>query len=474
MTTTDDHHRALTVGLVLTVTLVGFETLAVSTALPSISQDLHGVALYGWVGSAYMLGNLLGIVYAGRAADRRGPAPPFLLGLTLFAAGLALGSFAPSMGVLVAARLVQGLGGGAIPAIAYVAVGRAYPAEMQPRVFAIMSSAWVIPGVVAPAISAVITASFGWRWVFAGLLPFVVPAAVLTFPALRVLGAPARADEAPSISRRAAVRVTFGVAVLLAAIDGLPVAVAVALGIVGLVVATRAYLVLTPRGTLRAARGLPATIAVRGLQTFGFFGADFFVSRLVRDARGGSYTLLVVAVGAGTLAWTGAAWIAARQLGRVGARPLVRTGFAVIAVGNALLIVAALHDAPLALVVVAPTITGFGMGLGYSPVSVTMLSQAEAGREGAASAALSLTDVLGFAVGTGIGGAFVHLADAQGWTVGRGVQLAFALPLAVALVGLWVGRRLPAPKTAPEHASHGHVGRADATHVRVDGQAVGS
>src|SRR5581483_11830756 len=115
----EGRRRALTVGLVLTVTLVGFETLAVSTALPSISKDLHGVALYGWVGSAYMLGNLLGIVFAGRAADRRGPALPFGVGLTLFATALAIAAIAPSMAVLVSARFVQGLGGGAIPAIAY-------------------------------------------------------------------------------------------------------------------------------------------------------------------------------------------------------------------------------------------------------------------------------------------------------------------------------------------------------------------
>ena len=444
--------RALTVGLVLTVTLVGFETLAVSTALPTISKELSGDALYGWVASAYMLGNLLGIVGAGRAADRRGPALPFTIGLSLFAAALLGAAVAPSMAVLVGFRFVQGLGGGAIPAIAYVAVGRGYPARLQARVFAIMSSAWVIPGVVAPLISAVITERIGWRWVFAGLLPFVVPAVALTVPPLRALGAPAnRTGSQATASRGAALRVTFGVALVLGAISGIPLVLAVPFGAGGLWIALRAYTALTPAGTLQLAPGLPATIAIRGVQTFAFFGADFFVSRVIQTARNGSFTILVVAVTAGTLMWTVAAWIAARLLPRHGPRRLVTVGLGCIAIGNALLVLAAWDHTPIFVAVVAATVSAFGMGLSYSPVSVTMLAQAEDGREGTASAALGLTDTLGIAIGTGIGGAAVALAHARGWTDSAGAQLAAAGPLLGALAGAFAARRLPG--RVPERAT---------------------
>src|SRR6266702_4911728 len=86
--------RALTVGLVLTVTLVAFEALAVITILPAVKDDLGGLRLYGWVTSAFFLGTLVGIVVAGEQADRRGPAPPFLLGIVLFSIGLAIGGLA--------------------------------------------------------------------------------------------------------------------------------------------------------------------------------------------------------------------------------------------------------------------------------------------------------------------------------------------------------------------------------------------
>src|SRR5690349_23497929 len=89
-------HRALTTGLVLTVTFVASEALAVVTVMPVAAHDLGGIGLYGWVFSAFMLGCVIGIVAAGREADRRGPAVPFVGGLVLFGSGLAVAGLAPS------------------------------------------------------------------------------------------------------------------------------------------------------------------------------------------------------------------------------------------------------------------------------------------------------------------------------------------------------------------------------------------
>src|SRR5215470_2208123 len=115
--------RALTGGLVLTITFVAAEALAVVTVMPVVARDLHGLSLYGFVFSAFLLGTMVGIVAAGRAADRRGPAVPYICGLVVFAAGLLVAGLAPSMPVLVAGRALQGVGAGAVPAVAYVAIG---------------------------------------------------------------------------------------------------------------------------------------------------------------------------------------------------------------------------------------------------------------------------------------------------------------------------------------------------------------
>src|SRR5215471_7888667 len=180
--------RALTTGLVLTITFIASEALAVITIMPVVAKDLRGLSLYGWVFSAFMLGNVIGIVTAGRQADRYGPARPFIGGLVLFGVGLAIAGLAPTMLVLVGGRALQGIGAGAVPAVAYVAIGRSLPESLQARMMAVLSTAWVVPGLVGPAISAAVASLIGWRWVFLGLLPVVAVTGSMALPALFRLG----------------------------------------------------------------------------------------------------------------------------------------------------------------------------------------------------------------------------------------------------------------------------------------------
>jgi MFS family permease len=457
----DRSRRALTLGLVLTVTLVGFEALAVSTALPRIQEELHGLALYGWVSAAYLLGQLVGIPAAGLLADRRGLAFPFGAGLTLFAAGLSIAGAAPAMWVVVVARLLQGVGGGVIPAVAYVAAGRAYPPQLRPRVFAITSTAWVLPGLIGPSISAAVTLRLGWRWVFFGLLPLIPPAALMTLPSLRRLGGAlggalteAQAEaQAVDSERGAGVRdarrlrraalLALGVALLLLS-PALPLAPAIVTGAAGALLAFRSYVAIAPPGTLRLRPGLPVTIAMRAVQTFSFFGVDFFVPYAFNGVHGASLAVAGLSVTAATFAWTAGAWISERVLERVGPRAQVRRGLVCIALGN-LLIALVLWPGTASLIsgLVGSVIAGLGMGLGYSVVSVVMLAYAEPGREGATASSLSLTDTLGAALATGIGGALVALGVARGWHPRSGVLLAYALPTLTAVLGVAAASRLP-------------------------------
>ena len=242
-------HRRLTTGLVLTITLVAFESLAISTVMPDVRDDLGQLDLYGWVFSAFFLGTLVGAVMAGRAADRRGTAAPFVLGLTLFAVGITIGGAAPSMLVLVLARVLQGLGAGAIPAVAYTSVGRAYPSSVQPRVFAVFSTAWVIPGMAGPAAASAISHALDWRFVFWAIVPLIAVALVMTLPALRQADARAAAPTGPDVDGdrvRWAVVLAVGAGLVLAATTATSAPVAIGLAVVGVPVAARAFLALVP------------------------------------------------------------------------------------------------------------------------------------------------------------------------------------------------------------------------------------
>ena len=151
--------RGLTIGLVSTITLVALESLAIGTVMPEVAKELGDLPLFGWVYTAFFLGSLIGIVLAGGVLDRMPLQRPFAVGLGLFGMGLVIGGLAPSMPVLIAARFLQGLGAGALAPTAYVAIGRCLPERLQPRMFAMLSTAWVVPGIIGPSLAAVVG---GW------------------------------------------------------------------------------------------------------------------------------------------------------------------------------------------------------------------------------------------------------------------------------------------------------------------------
>jgi MFS family permease len=443
--------RTLTVGLVLTVTLVAFEALAVITILPTIKDDLGGLRLYGWVTSAFFLGTMVGIVVAGGEADRHGPARPYVLGILLFAGGLAIGGMAPSMLVLVLARALQGIGAGAIPATAYAAIGRSYPEALRPRLFAVLSTAWVAPGLLGPALSALVATHLGWRYVFLGLLPLVLLAAGLALPSLRRIGpppigsaaAPGQEAEPSGSGLLDAVRVSGGAGLFLAGLTNRSPLLALPLAAAGLLVGLRPLLRLLPRGTLRARGGLPVAILSRGLLTFAFFGADTYVPLTITAVKGYSTAVASIAVTAATLAWTAGSWVQERRVAAWGSRRLVRCGLVVVLAGIAAEAASLLPWMPVAVAVAGWGVAGFGIGLAYSPISVTVLGLASAGRQGRASAQLQLSDTLGTALGAGLGGVLVAAGVAAGWPQWAGLAGAFAMTGAVALLAIGLARRMP-------------------------------
>ena len=442
--------RALTAGLVLTITFVASEALAVVTVMPVVARDLGGLRLYGWVFSGFMLGSVVGIVAAGREADRRGPAAPFVAGVVLFGCGLAVAGSAPSMGVLVAGRVLQGIGAGAVPAVAYASIGRSLTGSLRARMMAVMSTAWVAPGLAGPALSAEVARLFGWRWVFLGLLPIVAVAGSLAVPALIRLGPP---DSPPTQEHRLGdgIRVAAGAALMLAGLtlaSSGTVLAGLALIVAGVLVGLPALRRLVPDGTLAARPGLPATILTRGMLTFAFFGADAYVTLTITTVRHHSTVVAGLALTGATLAWTAGAWAQARLSDVWEGRRLVRTGMVIILVGIAGMALVLSPDVPVAEGLAAWTVAGLGMGLGYAPLSLMMLQHASPGQEGQASASLNLTDTLGTAIGIGVGGAAVAAAAGRGGHLYLGVGVAFAVAAAMGIAVLVVTRRLPPGTTS--------------------------
>ena len=443
--------RLLTVGLVLTITLIGFSALAVETVLPIVSDELGGVSLYGWVFSAFFLGSLASVIVAGGIADQRGTLLPYAIGLSLFALGLAISGAAPAMAVVVAGRLIQGVGSGAILAATYASIARAYTETERPRMFAIMSTAWVLPAIVGPAAAGFIATASSWRLVFVGLLPFALLAAALAVPALGRLGPPARPGE--GASRRDAVLVAIGAGVLLAGLTNATLALAVALLVAGAAIAGPALRRVTPAGTLTAGSGLGAAVLVRGLLTFAFFGTEAFLPLMLREARGLSPALAGIVLTTGGLTWTTGSWVHERLAPRLASRTIITTAFALVVLGASGVLAVLLAPIPVEIAYFAWAISGAGIGFGYAAISVLVLRLAPTHRTGATGAAMQVLDNLGTALGTGVGGAAVAVAVARGSPVEAGIAAAFVIAIAGGLLGLGVSRRLDASRPSVVAAS---------------------
>ena len=374
----DPAHRALAIGLLLTITLVGFEALGVATAMPVVARSLHGLSLYGWVFAAATLASLVGTAVAGQQVDRLGPARPFAAGLALFGIGLLIGASAPTMTVLVGGRFVQGLGAGVIAPVVYAVIGRTFGPHGQARMFALLSSAWVLPGLIGPSISAAIVQHLGWRWVFFGIVPLIPLTAALSLPALRHLVAVPRDGDAgtPGLTARA-VRLAAGTGLVLAGL-GFRSLLAAPFVIVGIALALPALRGLLPPGALVGRAGLPAAVATRGLQTFAFFGAEAFVPLAITAVRGRSPIAGGLVLTTGALSWTAGAWIQERTWRRIGRRACAVVGLACITASVASVALVLVPWVPVAAAAGAWFIGGFGMGISYSSLSLTVLAEAAA------------------------------------------------------------------------------------------------
>jgi MFS family permease len=437
--------RPLTLGLVLTITLVAAEALAVSTAMPIVARDLGGLELYGLVFSAFFIGSLFGIVVVAGLIDRVGVVPPFLVGLGLFAVGLAIAGSAPSMAVLIGARFIQGVGGGAIPPVAYVAIGRSLPDHLRPRMFAMLSTAWILPGVFGPAIAGFVAEHFHWRFVFLGLLPLIVVSGTMAYRGLRAIPAGhALAATVESLRRRFATAAVLavGVVLLTAGLASETPAIMVGGALAGLVVTAFALRRLTPPGTLRAGRGYPSAVLLRGVLTFAFFCIDTYVALLLVEVRGWSATASGVALTAATLSWTAGSWTQARLSHRIRAERFVRLGFPVVAVFIGALGLVLLPAVPAWFAIPIFAAAGFGMGLTYSQFAIIVLRDAPPAIVGTVTAGLTLSDVIGTALGTGVSAAAVAASVRAGLGPGPGIAVAVVVGTAVALVGFVLSPRL--------------------------------
>jgi MFS family permease len=411
----------VTLGACALVFLAAFESLAVTTIMPVVSRELDGASLYALAFAGPLATGVIGMVASGNWSDRRGPVGPLYASVAMFVLGLLIAGTAATMPALVAGRLVQGLGGGAMTVALYVVIARVYPPVLHPKIFAAFSTAWVVPSLVGPFAAGLVAQLASWHWVFLGVVGLVVPALLMIVPALRGLhGAPGGGPgvepggstpkaAAPEDMSLPATRLSSGTGRLawaaLAALAVLGLNLSALLPVAGGIVAVAAVVVallavrpLLPRGTLTARRGLTSVILIRGLAAAAFFGAEVYLPYLLVERYDFSPTFAGLSLTGGAVSWAVGSTVQGRLGSRLDNRRAVRTGAGLVLGAIVLVLVTTLLNWPAAVAIIAWVFAGGGMGVMYARLSVMTLALSSKGEQGFNSSAMSISDSLGGAL----------------------------------------------------------------------------
>jgi len=387
----------VTVGAAALIFLAAMQALAVTTVMPIVSADLDGASLYAVAFAGTLATSVIGMVAVGAWSDRSGPKAPLYAAVALFVVGLLIAGLATSMPLLVVGRLVQGLGTGGQTVALYVVVARVYPSATHGRVFAAFSAAWVVPSLIGPFLAGAVTEYLHWRWVFLGVAVLTVAAFVMV--AIRLHSIALDTDE--PTSARTALRLACAVAVaggaLALSLAGQLGAWSWAVVAASIAVIALAARPLLPSRTLRAGRGLPSVVLMRGLIAGALFGAEIYVPYLLIEQYGFSPTWAGLGLTAAALAWAAGAEIQGRFGDRIGNARITIIGLAQLfgsVVVAALTAAAHLHPAVL---VIGWAFAGAGMGLMYPRLTVLTLAYSTPQNQGFNSSALSISDSIGAA-----------------------------------------------------------------------------
>jgi MFS family permease len=438
----------VTVGAVAMIFLAAIQSLAVTTVMPVVSDDLDGAALYAIAFSGTLATGVIGMVAVGAWSDRSGPVWPLTASVILFVGGLIVAGLAPTMEVLVIGRLIQGLGTGGQTVALYVVVARVYPPAIHGRVFAAFSAAWVVPSLIGPFLAGAVTEYIHWRWVFLGVAALTVLAYIMV--ATRLWGTPLDTEH-PSTARigpRLACAVAVAIGALALSLAGELGPFAIPTVVASVIVIAFAVRPLLPRRTLTAARGLPSVVLMRGLIAGALFGAEIYVPYLLIDEYDFSPTWAGLGLTAAALTWAAAADVQGRFGDRIGNTRITIFGVAQLAAATAVCALSAtLHLHPL-IIVIGWAFAGSGMGLMYPRLTVLTLAYSTPRDQGFNSSALSISDSVGAATSiAAMGIVFTSLIASD-----AAFPAVFLLGVGLALLALVPGLRL----------GHAHEARAEA------------
>jgi EmrB/QacA subfamily drug resistance transporter len=402
----------------LSLLIVSMDATIVNVAIPAIRADLHASApQLQWVIDVYTLALASLLMLAGAAGDRFGRRRVFQTGLCVFALGSLLCSLAPSIGLLIAARLVQGVGASMMNPVALSIISQIFTERVErARALGIWGSVVGIAMALGPIVGGLLIEGVGWRAVFWINLPICAAAVILTAVFVPESKSATMRDIDP-IGQLLAVVALFGLVFVLIEGPGLgwsdarTVAVAATAAVAFLAFLRYESHRHDPFIDLRFFASIPfASATVIAVCAFAGWGAFLFMMSLyLQGVRGYSAMhtgLIYLPIAIGALFFSP---LSGRLMGRYGARPSLLTSGLLITAASAMLAFLT-ATTPVWVIVIIFAVYGAGFGMVNAPVTEAAVSGMPQDRAGAASAVTSTSRQVGVGIGVALCGSLAGAA----------------------------------------------------------------
>jgi EmrB/QacA subfamily drug resistance transporter len=442
-----ERRRVLT-GIILCILLAALDQTVVLPALPQMAASLHGLGHLSWVVSAYLLTATATTPIYGKLSDQLGRRAVLVPALVFFLLTCVLCALANSVLMLIAARALQGIGGGALLAVSQSAVADVIPPRERGKYQAWFASTWGFASVAGPIAGGFVTQAFSWRWIFWGNIPLGLIALVLCVRGLR--GLPATGFRG-KIDYLGAFLLMASVAAILLALSSGGVDFswlsASEAGLIGLSAVLSAALVYQQKqaasplfpGALLARSAFRDVLTISFLNSAALFAAIFLLPLMLQwlyhDSAASSGRDIAPFLGISTVgAFVGGQ--ITRIMGR--SRPIMAAGVALAALGFVAQAVAP-GAGSLAYPIIASSVFGLGIGCVNPSSLVAAQSQSDRGDMGAATGLLLLTRAMGGAFGATIAGVLLASAHPD---LERGFRLAFLASAVLLVLATFVALRM--------------------------------
>ena len=438
--------------------MAALDNLVVTTALPSIRAHLHaGLGGLEWTVNAFTLTFAVLLLTGASLGDRYGRQRLFAGGLAVFTLGSALAALAPSVGWLVMARALQGVGGAVVMPLSLTLLSAAVPPERRNLAFGAWGAVSGLAVALGPVVGGAIVSAFSWQWIFWLNVPIGLVLLPLALTRLEESRGPARHLDLPGLALASAA--LFGVVLALVRSTSLGWSsgeiwggLVAGLALLGAFLAweARAPEPMLPLRLFRS-RSFSASNAASLLMSFGMFGSIFLLAQFLQLVQHES----PLSAGIHTLPWTAMPILVAPLGGllteRLGGRAVLTTGLVLQSVGLLVIGLVLTPTVAYAALVPAFVVGGTGMALFFAPMASTVLSSVRREEEGIASGANNslreLGGVLGIAVLASVFSA--RGGYASGATFVAGTVPAVIVGAAVVLAGAVSAFLLPGRRPAP-------------------------